>query len=60
MLETAGLIIQEDDPNDKRKKLIYPTASFAISKKEKENNSELRGGVNNYDQEKTTTKQKNG
>ena len=47
MLETAGLIIQEDDPNDKRKKLIYPTASLAISKKEKENNSESRGGVKN-------------
>ena len=31
MLETAGLIIQESDPNDKRKKLIYPTALLTIS-----------------------------
>jgi len=44
MLETAGLIIQEPDPNDKRKMLIYPTASLTISKEQ--NNSELRGGVN--------------
>lgn len=45
MLETAGLIMQEQNPNDKRKMLIYPTASLAISKEQ--NNSELRGGVNN-------------
>jgi len=44
MLETAGLIIQEQDPSDKRKMLIYPTAPLAISKEK--NNSELRGGVN--------------
>ena len=31
MLETAGLIIQESDPSDKRKKLIYPTALLTIS-----------------------------
>jgi len=47
MLETAGLIMQEQDPNDKRKMLIYPTASLTISKEK--NNSELRGGVKNYD-----------
>jgi DNA primase len=45
MLETAGLIIQEQDPNDRRKILIYPTASLTIS--EGQNNSELKGGVNN-------------
>jgi len=45
MLETAGLIMQEQDPNDRRKILIYPTASLTIS--EEQNNSELRGGVNN-------------
>ena len=45
MLETAGLIIQEEDPNDKRKMLIYPTASLTTPKEE--NNNELRGGVNN-------------
>jgi len=44
MLETAGLIMQEQDPSDKRKMLIYPTASFIISKRQ--NNSELSGGVN--------------
>ncbi len=31
MLETAGLVIQEKDPNDKRKMLIYPTALLTIS-----------------------------
>ena len=44
MLETAGLIMQEQDPSDKRKMLIYPTDSFIISKRQ--NNSELSGGVN--------------
>ncbi len=43
MLETAGLIIQEPDPNDKRKILIYPTTLLAISKNKKY--SESRGGV---------------
>lgn len=32
MLETAGLIMQERDPDDKRRMLIYPTASFNMSK----------------------------
>lgn len=45
MLENAGLIIQEPDPNDKRKILIYPTTSLAISPNQ--NNSELDGGVKN-------------
>ncbi|MBL7143303.1 MAG: hypothetical protein ISS76_03640 [Phycisphaerae bacterium] len=31
MLETAGLVIQEKDPNDKRKMLIYPTTLLTIS-----------------------------
>ena len=31
-LETAGLIIQEPDPNDRRKILIYPTNPLTISK----------------------------
>ena len=30
MLETAGLIVQEKDPDDKRKILIYPTALLTI------------------------------
>lgn len=44
MLEIAGLIMQEQDPADKRKMLIYPTTPLTISKEQ--NNSELRGGVN--------------
>ena len=32
MLETAGLITQEPDPNDRRKMLIYPTALLTISR----------------------------
>jgi hypothetical protein len=38
MLENAGLISQEADPNDKRKMLIYPTA--ALDSLESKNNSE--------------------
>jgi len=42
MLENSGLITQEQDSNDKRKILIYPTCpSVAIN----QNNSELGGGV---------------
>lgn len=42
-LEAAGLIIQEADPNDKRKMLIYPTSQITASPDT--NNSELQGGV---------------
>ena len=57
MLETAGLIVQEADPSDKRKILIYPTALSTKSPEQrnsesgggvstsKENNSETSGGV---------------
>jgi len=45
MLETAGLIVQEADENDKRKLLIYPTALF--TKSPNQNNSELEDGVKN-------------
>jgi len=58
MLETAGLIVQEADPNgDRRKMLIYPTALSTKSSDQKssengggvstkeENNSETSGGV---------------
>lgn len=57
MLETAGLIVQEADPGDKRKMLIYPTALSIKSSDQKnnengcgvsiseENNSETSGGV---------------
>jgi hypothetical protein len=57
MLETAGLIVQEADPDDHRKILIYPTALSTKSPDQKnsenecgvntseENNSEMSGGV---------------
>jgi hypothetical protein len=47
MLETAGLITQEADPNDKRKILVCPTVLLPIS--ESERNSVTRGRVNNED-----------
>jgi hypothetical protein len=37
MLSQAGLITEEQDPNDKRARLVYPS---------RQNNSELSGGVN--------------
>lgn len=43
MLEASGLISQEADANDKRKILIFPTVTLTTS--DKENNSELSGGV---------------
>lgn len=43
MLETAGLITQEQNTLDKRQTLIYPTTDFYISRKQ--NNSEMDGGV---------------
>ncbi len=36
MLETAGLIMQEPDPSDKRRILVYPTPSLNISKRAKQ------------------------
>ncbi len=49
MLETAGLLFQEQDPIDKRNKLIYPTTSLTIS--ESQNNSELDGGAEGIDKD---------
>ncbi|MDD3284362.1 MAG: hypothetical protein PHZ07_02095 [Patescibacteria group bacterium] len=43
MLENAGLIVQEQDVNDKRKILICPTTPFASLNNQ--NNSELDSGV---------------
>lgn len=45
MLETAGLITQEQDPNDKRKILIFPVT--APEKESALGNSETEGGVKN-------------
>lgn len=39
MLETAGLIVQEQDPCDKRKIMIFPSAYYQLP-----NNSEVQGG----------------
>lgn len=44
MLETAGLIVQEADPDDKRKMLIYPTT--LSTKSPDQRNSDDEGGVN--------------
>src|SRR3989344_2555878 len=46
MLETAGLIIEEGDPNDKRKRLVYPSNAI-IGVPEK--NSVPGGGVSRTD-----------
>ncbi len=59
MLETAGLIVQEQDPSDKRKVLVFPSSTHLFSDNEKNsgedgrvneqpenNNSETEGGVN--------------
>lgn len=43
MLETAGLITQEQHPTDKRKWLVYPTLETTIS--QPQNYDETRGGV---------------
>ncbi len=47
MLETAGLITQEQHATDKRKILVYPTVDGTIS--EILNNSEMEGGVKEFD-----------
>ncbi len=51
MLETAGLITQEQHPTDKRKWLVYPTLPLTIS--QDQNNDETRGGVNETVKEMT-------
>lgn len=49
MLETAGLIVQEQDITDKRKILIYPSSQYQSSKKKI--NSETEGGVKENNEE---------
>lgn len=48
MLETAGLIVQEQDPNDKRKMMIFPSTLYQLS--EPKRNSETDSGVKNNEQ----------
>lgn len=43
LLETAGLITQEPDSNDRRRILIYPTS--LLTKSDGAGNSEMEGGV---------------
>jgi len=48
MIETAGLIVQEQDPNDKRKIMIFPSSMYEVSGTER--NSETEGGVEMFDE----------
>ena len=52
MLETAGLILQEQDPNDKRKMMIFPSSLYQLSGVK--GNSETESGVRNAEQETDT------
>lgn len=45
MLETAGLIVQEQDPKDKRKMMIFPSSLYQLSGEKR--NSETECGVKN-------------
>lgn len=47
MLETSGLIVQEQDPNDKRKIMIFPSSLYQHPDETK--NSEVESGVKNTD-----------
>lgn len=49
MLETAGLIIQEQDPSDKRKIMIFPSSLYQVSPEKR--NSEMESGVKNTEEE---------
>lgn len=49
MLETAGLIVQEQDMSDKRKMLIYPSLLQQVSAPLPDGNSETEGGVETND-----------
>jgi hypothetical protein len=51
MLETAGLIVQEQDPDDKRKMMIFPAALYQLP-----DNSENKGGVNVDDTKNSETR----
>lgn len=49
MLETAGLIVQEQDPSDKRKIMIFPSSLYQLSSEKR--NSEIESGVKNTEEE---------
>lgn len=49
MLETTGLIVQEQDLNDKRKMMIFPSSLYQLSGIKR--NSETDSGVKNTEQE---------
>jgi hypothetical protein len=56
MLETAGLILQEQDPSDKRKMMIFPSSLYQLS--EVKRNSEMEGGVESTEQKGNITNEK--
>jgi len=51
MLETAGLIVQEQDKTDKRKMMIFPSSLYQLSIEAK--SSGIEGGVENAEEEIT-------
>jgi len=51
MLETAGLIVQEQDKNDKRKILIYPSSHYQLSDKNEIYSDTSSGVKRDEDQE---------
>jgi hypothetical protein len=53
MLETAGLIVQEQHPNDKRKMMIFPSSLYQLSGVKR--NSEMESGVENTEPESDET-----
>lgn len=53
MLETAGLIVQEQDPSDKRKIMIFPSSLYRLSPEKR--NSEMESGVKNTEESEDIT-----
>lgn len=53
MLETAGLIEQEQDKDDKRKMMIFPASQFQLS--DVKENSETEGGVKTNEENNSET-----
>jgi len=56
MLETAGLIVEEQDPNDKRKMMIFPASQHQLSQEKKNDGNE--GGVKISEEERKEIQRK--
>ena len=62
ILETAGLIVQVPDPNDKRKQLVYPAEEYARQdseekvKRQIEDQRNMEAMKRNWEQKKRTNK----